>query len=329
MTSKGAQTSGSGRRGLELICEDFCEALGLLQRADFRLDLIYPAEDPKAALLSIEGRRVWLRTFDAPALPQAMPSFEAQFSLTKANSSAALGRAGMVYRDLIPGRLGGRYIGSHITIADGGPVADWVHYHRIAVQLIYVRKGWVRLIYEGQGEPFVMNAGDVVLQPPEIRHRVLESSPGLEVVEVTAPALHETFADHELALPGAGRGDGEYSGQRFLHQRAAEIPWTSYCGGEAQETGMKAASCGLLDARIVRGGGSSSLALRARDCELAFGFVIDGTARLEFGEGFDLGPGDAFVVPPQTAWGLSKIAGNFRLLHVETDRLDAAPQCPL
>ena len=38
----------------------------------------------------------------------------------------------MLYRDLIPSRLGGRYIASHITIAEGGPVADWVHFHRIA-----------------------------------------------------------------------------------------------------------------------------------------------------------------------------------------------------
>ena len=46
----------------------------------------------------------------------------------------------MLYRDLIPSRLGGRYIASHITIAEGGPVADWVHFHRVAFQLICVRR---------------------------------------------------------------------------------------------------------------------------------------------------------------------------------------------
>ena len=107
--------------------------------------------------------------------------------LTRAGAHAGQGRAGMLYRDLIPGRLGGRYIASHITIPEGGPVADWVHFHRIALQMIFVRRGWVRVVYEDQGEPFVMNAGDLVLQPPEIRHRVLESSPGLEVVEISAP----------------------------------------------------------------------------------------------------------------------------------------------
>jgi hypothetical protein len=47
----------------------------------------------------------------------------------------------MLYRDLVPSRLGGRYIASHISIPGGGPVADWVHYHRIAFQMIYVRRG--------------------------------------------------------------------------------------------------------------------------------------------------------------------------------------------
>ena len=64
----------------------------------------------------------------------------------------------MLYRDLIPGRLGGRYIASHITIERGGPVADWVHYHQIALQVIVVRRGWVRVVYEGEGEPFVVTA---------------------------------------------------------------------------------------------------------------------------------------------------------------------------
>ena len=107
----------------------------------------------------------------------------------------------MQYRDLIPDRQGGRYIASHIRIPDGGPVPDYVHFHEIRFQLIYCYRGWVRVVYEDQGEPFVMNAGDCVLQPPLIRHRVLESSAGLEVVEIGVPAVHATHVDHERALP--------------------------------------------------------------------------------------------------------------------------------
>jgi len=169
----------------------------LLRAAGFRIDVIYPADDPHTALLTKDRERVRLSKPDATPLPDGLPSFEPESVLTKAGAAAGQGRAGMLYRDLIPNRLGGRYIASHISIPGGGPVSDWVHYHRIALQMIYVRRGWVRVVYQDQGEPFVMNEGDLVLQPPELRHRVLESSGPLEVVEITAPAAHETFADHE------------------------------------------------------------------------------------------------------------------------------------
>ena len=41
------------------------------------------------------------------------------------------------------------------------------------------------------------------LQPPGIRHRVLEAGGGLEVVEVAVPASHETFADPGCPLPNS------------------------------------------------------------------------------------------------------------------------------
>ena len=47
-------------------------------------------------------------------------------------------------------------------------------------QLIVVMSGWVELVYEGQGAPFVLRAGQAVTQPPTIRHRVLRCSDGLE-----------------------------------------------------------------------------------------------------------------------------------------------------
>ena len=40
----------------------------------------------------------------------------------------------------------------------------------------------------------MLRPGDMVIQPPEIRHRVLESSDGLEVVEIGCPADHITIA---------------------------------------------------------------------------------------------------------------------------------------
>ena len=68
----------------------------------------------------------------------------------------------MLYRDLLPSRQGGRFIASHIRIPDAGPVPDEVHFHNIRFQLIFCVAGWVRLVYEDQGDEFVLNAGDCV-----------------------------------------------------------------------------------------------------------------------------------------------------------------------
>src|SRR4051794_37933644 len=113
---------------LELVCADFAPALDLLRRLGTRLDILYPADDPHTALLSYQGIKLRLTSRpDAPRPPTDLPEFRPEFLVTRAGNGSVEGRAGMDYRDLIPGRLGGRYIASHIILAEGGPVADWVH----------------------------------------------------------------------------------------------------------------------------------------------------------------------------------------------------------
>jgi quercetin dioxygenase-like cupin family protein len=313
---------------LELVCADFNGALDLLRRLGARLDILYPADDPHTALLSHQGARLRLTSRpDAPPPPAHPPEFRPGFVLETAASGSVEGRAGMAYRDLIPGRLGGRYIASHIVIAEGGPVADWVHFHRIAFQLICVRRGWVRVVYQDQGEPFVMAAGDMVLQPPGIRHRVLESSPGLEVVEIGCPAVHETLADHDMLLPnGRSPVPRPYGGQLFLHHVAANSPWTDWHGGQAQATALEDATGGLAEARMVRPGVSAVIEIPAHKGELVFGFVLEGSARLDHREDHALGPADAFVIPPQEPWRISRASEDFRLLHVTTAVLGQSPR---
>lgn len=308
---------------VQLVCTDFNAALELLRAAGLRLDVIYPADEPHTALLTQDGKAVRLTSRpDVPRPPAALPPFAPEFVLTRAGGQSGEGRAGMHYRDLLPSRLGGRYVASHIVIADGGPVSDWVHFHRIALQLIYVRKGWVKLVYEDQGEPFVMHAGDMVLQPPKIRHRVLESSPGLEVIELGCPALHETFADHAMALPtGSVRPERDFGGQRFLRHVAKETAWTDFLGVEAQETSLREASNGIAEARTIRMARSGNLAFPSHGGELVFGMVIEGSACLEYAGETPLGPADAFAIPPGNSWKLSKPSPDFRLLHVTTGKI--------
>jgi mannose-6-phosphate isomerase-like protein (cupin superfamily) len=308
----------------EIVCEDLNLALDDLRRKGFRLDVIYPADDPHSAVLSNGDSTIRLTTRPEAGEPtSALPAFQPGFVLTCAGNAASEGRAGMLYRDLIPDRLGGRYIASHITIPEGGPVADWVHFHRIAAQVLYVARGWVRVVYEGQGAPFVLNAGDLVLQPPEIRHRVLESSNGLEVVEIAAPALHATFADHEMRLPnGVSDPARDFSGQHFLRHIGSGTPWTIFNGGEARETGLLDATDGLIEARTVRPGASSTIDFSAHRGELVFGFVLDGSAVVDYRDPFTVGLGDAFVIPPDEPWRLSSMSADFSLLHVTTAQLD-------
>ncbi|HET7576893.1 MAG TPA: cupin domain-containing protein [Sphingomicrobium sp.] len=307
----------------EIVCAHLIRAIDDLKRDGFRLDVIYPADEPYSALLSRSGERVRLTSRpDAPHIPSRLPPFAPEFVLTHAEGAPVQGRAGMLYRDLIPGRLGGRYIASHITIPESGPAADWVHYHRIALQIIYVRRGWVRVVYEDQGDPFVMNAGDFVLQPPLIRHRVLESSAGLEVIEITAPALHETFADHEMKLPNGIDNARMFGGQRFLRHVAAETKWGEFRGWEAQETALGEATGGLAELRTVRPGVGHPLEVPAHVGELAFGFVLEGSVTLHCDDAYPLEAGAAFAIPPGKGWSLSNPSPEFRLLHLTTAALD-------
>jgi len=302
----------------ELVCTDFNAELERLRGLGLRLDVIYPADEPHTAILNDNGRTVRLTSRpDTPPPSTGLPAFHPEFVLTRGGGTSGEGRAGMHYRDLIPNRLGGRYIASHITISEGGLVNDWVHFHHIAFQLIFVRKGWVRVVYEDQGEPFVMQAGDLVVQPPEIRHRVLESSSGAEVVEISCPALHETFADHDLNLPN-GRIDParRFKGQRFLHHSAKDAQWAPFDGAQSQETGVREAIGGLAEVRTLKPGSSATIAIAPHVGELVFGFVLEGSAELDYCGNMKLAPADAFVIPPGEAWTLSVMSDDFRLLHV-------------
>jgi mannose-6-phosphate isomerase-like protein (cupin superfamily) len=66
-----------------------------------------------------------------------------------------------------------------------------LHRHLCDFQMFYVLKGWIRFVYEGQGE-HTFRAGDCVVQPAGIVHNELECSDDVEILEVYSPAVHET-----------------------------------------------------------------------------------------------------------------------------------------
>jgi len=271
-------------------------------------------------LVAPNGTRIELASWDPPiTLPPLRPSFV--LTGTGDESPWRVGRAGMRYRDLIPDRQGGRFVASHIHIPEGGPVPDYVHFHRVRFQMIYCYKGWARVVYEDQGLPFVMEAGDCVLQPPKIRHRVLESSPGLEVIEIGCPADHETLADPELELPTkTARPDRDFDGQRFVRHEAAAAAWGPgrVFGFESRDLGIGAATGGVAGARVSRWRRPAPPRLYRHEAELLFTFVLGGAAtlRCEGRSGDQLRAGDAFVVPAGLGHGLADCSQDLELLEV-------------
>jgi Cupin domain len=65
------------------------------------------------------------------------------------------------------------------------------HYHDVEFQLIYVLKGWIKGEYKGTGV-VTMEEGSCWIQPPRIKHTVLDYSDDCELLEVIMPAEFET-----------------------------------------------------------------------------------------------------------------------------------------
>lgn len=319
----------------------------------FRLDLITPADDPALAVLSGSGislrvdrsvpptpqrLRIERETHNqlhapngivvdlvAPAsgaieIPQVVP--ELVISKVDADQAWVVGRAGMRYRDLIPSRLGGRFIASHIEVADGGPVPDLVHHHAIRFQMIFCHRGWVDVVYEDQGPAFRLEPGDCVLQPPHIRHKVLASSAGAQVVEIGCPAEHDTLFDHELVLPTSTIDhDRLFGGQRFVRHDSTAVGWQAsiHPGFEVQHTAIEQATTGLASVRVLRSAGQTATAPVRHDGELFFIFVLDGTAGFAVDGSPTSAPlvaGDSVVVPPGTAFTLREASQDLAWLEV-------------
>ena len=331
----------------------------------FRLDMIFPADDPAVAVLSGHGLRLRIEkgATEAPGTiriltddpgfaggarvltapngtrvevdelnpPVVTPATEHAFVVRRLADQApwVIGRAGMEYRDLVPSRLGGAMIASHIRVPDG-PVPDMVHFHRVGFQLIFCVAGWVDVLYEDQGGPLRIQAGDCFIQPPGIRHKVLHSE-GVQVVEIGVPAEHVTEIDHEMTLPTPHlRPEREWEGQRFVHSLGAEGVFAPFRvpGFEARDTGVAAATKGVASVLVARPTGTAPWVTHTGD--ILFGFVMTGGMTLK-GEGkppFRLEPGDAFVIPPGLATRFADPTADLQLLEVSLPGNPATTEVP-
>ncbi len=345
---------------LILYCSELRKTLDFyIEGLSFKLHTIFPADDPRVAVISGFGMRIRLevgdtgssegivvrlncdipqsdeRTITAPNgvrfmlvqgnPPLILPEVRSKFAINRFDEKAdwIIGRAGMRYRNLVPDRAGGYMIASHIHVPDAGPVPDYVHFHNIHFQMIYCYKGWARLVYEDQGEPFIFREGDCVLQPPLIRHRVLESSGNLEVVEISSPAEHETHSDLELKLPTPViDSKREFSGQRFVHHKSSTADWSSWQldGFEFRDTGIFEATNGIANVKIVRGVLNFNTQRTARNyAKLLFVFILKGSLslRIDNEDHQPLSEGDSYVIPTGGMLALSECSNGTEFLAVE------------
>lgn len=348
-------TSTSAKASISVSGHPFNETLAFFtDDLGFQLDRISPADDPTMAIVSQGGLSLCLDpaitevasspvvriesgaapsitapngveiefvepAVDTVVLPGLAP--ELVVSLAGDESNWVIGRAGMRYRDLIPSRLGGRFIASHIEVCDGGPVPDLVHHHAIRFQMIFVHRGWVDVVYEDQGEPFRLQAGDGVLQPPHIRHRVLESSAGAQVVEIGCPAEHDTFFDYDLELPTSTIDrDRDFGGQTFVRHQQTETPWgpSTHAGFEVQHTAIEQATQGLASVRVLRNSDETSTTPTHHDGEFWFLFVLDGSASfvVDDSQDVELSAGDSVTIPAGSTWNLDNASPELTLLEV-------------
>jgi uncharacterized RmlC-like cupin family protein len=98
-----------------------------------------------------------------------------------------------LYRDLGIAAASGGLCQAHV-IRLLSPCTDEVrkrHQHDTELQLIYVLQGWVKNEFEGEGVQ-MMSAGSCWLQPPGIKHTVLDYSPDVELLEIIVPADFKT-----------------------------------------------------------------------------------------------------------------------------------------
>jgi len=182
-------------------------------------------------------------------------------------------------------------------------------------------RGWVRVLYEDQGEPMLLEAGDCFLQPPHIRHRVLESSDNMEVVEIACPAEHETCVDHEMELPTPTLNvDRNFGGQRFVYHKSKDVAWSPWqnSGFEQQDTGIEKATDGVVSAVVIRANEAISHVSLQHDAEICFLFVLGGTATLNGGDSdsHQLEKNVSVAIPSAYSCELTGVSPDFKMLEV-------------
>lgn len=114
-------------------------------------------------------------------------------------------RSFMEYRDLgIENATHGQFRAHVVRIKEDAKGEGYdlhttgLHKHLCDFQMFYVLKGWIKFVYENEGE-YTFHEGDCCMQPAGIVHNELECSDDLQILEIYSPAVHETVALEKMS----------------------------------------------------------------------------------------------------------------------------------
>jgi hypothetical protein len=152
--------------------------------------------NPKSSARTVKRARPTARrarpAAKAKAKPRPKHSFVASH-LREGDFEGGLRRYAK-YRDLGMNKATGGLVQAHVIRFVPPCVPEEVsklHFHDVEFQMVYVLKGWIKTELDGQGA-ITMQTGSAWIQPPRIKHKVLDYSDDCEVLEIILPADFET-----------------------------------------------------------------------------------------------------------------------------------------
>ena len=155
-----------------------------------------PKAKPKSSARPVKRSRPSARrgrtAVTAKAKPRRKHSFVASH-LREEDFEGGLRRYAK-YRDLGMSEATGGMVQAHVIRFVPPCLPEEVsklHFHDVEFQMVYVLKGWIKTELDGQGA-VTMRTGSAWIQPPRIKHKVLDYSDDCEVLEIVLPADFET-----------------------------------------------------------------------------------------------------------------------------------------
>jgi len=151
-----------------------------------------PKSSARTVSRSRPSKRRALPAAKAKAKPRPTQSFVASH-LREEDFQGGL-RSYAEYRDLGISTATGGMVQAHVIrfVPPCRPEeVSKLHYHDVDFQMVYVLKGWIKSEFEGEGA-VTMREGSCWLQPPKIKHTVLDYSDDCELLEIILPADFET-----------------------------------------------------------------------------------------------------------------------------------------